>query len=265
MKTPPIAFTQDNFSAVLSGLKTETRRLLTLKGRTQEEVNEITSFCQDGDGNWVGHYGNTFSDLTELAEFTKKAYPKGCNKGIKSKYQIGDRCYLTEPTQILNTSPDDSIDIESCEVAYFWGDKVTTYEGISDRRWIDLTDDDAIKICNRKSGVTSKQIARFMLKSFARYWVEIVDVRVERLLDITVKAAIREGIKEPLGDAYTPPECLLWWDYTYEDYILPDPRTSYLSEIAYIHKSTKDKIGGWDLVKSNPWLWVYEFKLVGTE
>ncbi len=105
MKTPPLGMTEANFSAIVDprspNPKTETRRLLTLKGRTQEEVNEITSFCQDGDGNWIGHFGNTFGDLTELAEFTKTAYPKGCDKGIKSKYQIGDRCYLTEPTQNL--------------------------------------------------------------------------------------------------------------------------------------------------------------------
>jgi len=34
-----------------------------------------------------------------------------------------------------------------------------------------------------------------MLKSFARYWIEITDVRLERLLDITAEAAISEGIK----------------------------------------------------------------------
>jgi hypothetical protein len=44
MKTPPIAFTQDNFSAVLSGLKTETRRLLTVRDLPQEHVNELKSF-----------------------------------------------------------------------------------------------------------------------------------------------------------------------------------------------------------------------------
>jgi hypothetical protein len=36
--TPPIGFTQDNFEAVLNGTKTETRRLFTVKGMTQEKV-----------------------------------------------------------------------------------------------------------------------------------------------------------------------------------------------------------------------------------
>jgi len=120
-KSAPLGMTEANFCAIVDprspNPKTETRRLLTLKGRTQEEVNEITSFCQDGDGNWIGHFGNTFGDLTELAEFTKTAYPKGCDKGIKSKYQIGDRCYLTEPTQNLAGADYTN---KKLHIQYFW-------------------------------------------------------------------------------------------------------------------------------------------------
>ena len=264
MKTPPLGFTEDNFCAVVRAsdlqakdIKTETRRLLTLKSRTQEEVNEITSFCQDGDGNWISHFGNTFGDLTELAEFTKKAYPKGSNKGIKSKYQIGDHCYLTEPTRIV-LAPDQSL---YYQVEYFWHDPKTIQKLV--------TLDDIAKILGRKTGIYSKQIARFMLKSFARYWVEITDVRLERLLDITEEAAIAEGIKthqDLYGEVGNEP--YKWGKTYYFDYMkqvfLGDttPIQSYLSEIAAIHKPSKDKIGGWDLVKSNPWVWVYQFKLV---
>lgn len=257
MKTPPIAFTQDNFSAVLSGFKTETRRLLTVRDLPQELVTELKSFYQDGDGNWIGWS----DDLPSAAEFTKLAYPKGSNKGIKSTYQIGDRCYLTEPTQVLCTNPEDSINIESCDVAYFWGDKLTSWEGISDRRWVDLAEGDSEKLCNRKTGICSKQTARFMLKSFARYWVEITDVRIERLLDITDEGAIAEGIKyqdyrDDMGFYRS------WFDYTQNSYRFKDPILSYISEIEMLHGKAIGKLHGKTVAQLNPWLWVYRFKLI---
>ncbi len=245
IKTPPIAFTQSNFSAVLDGTKTETRRLLTYKDLSQEKVNELQSFHQDGDGNWIGWASAT----PDLAEFTLKAYPKGSNKGVKSKYQVGDRCYLTEPTRIV-LAPDQSL---YYQIEYFWHDPKTIQKLI--------TLEDREKIANRKGGIYKPTIARFMLKSFSRYWIEITDVRIERLLDITEEAAIAEGIKfkdcrDDVGYYRS------WYDYTQNSYWFKDPVKSYLSEIAAIHKPTKDKLGGWDLVKSNPWVWVYRFKLM---
>jgi hypothetical protein len=198
MRTPPIGFTEDNFCAVLSGLKTETRRLSSGRDRP--------------------------------------------------KHGVGDYCYLTEPTRIV-LAPDQSL---YYQIEYFWHNPKTILKPV--------TQDDIAKILGRKTGIYSKQIARFMLKSFARYWIEITDVRLERLLDITVEAAIAEGIeKDPMGGKHGA----VYLDYVNQVYEpMFSPIDSYLSEIAYIHKPTKDKIGGWDLVKSNPWVWVYRFKLL---
>jgi hypothetical protein len=237
IKTPPIAMTHDNFCAVLSGLKTETRRPLKVRDLTQELTNELKSFYQDGDGNWIG----CSDDSPDHAEFILRKYPKGSNKGIKSKYQIGDRCYLTEPTRIV-LAPDQSL---YYQIEYFWHDPKTIQKLV--------TLEDREKIAARKKGIYKETTARFMLKSFARYWVEITDVRVERLLDITEEAAIAEGIQYVNTSHGT-----MYLDYTCGKFALPNPIKSYLSEIAYIHKDR----GGWDFVKSNPWLWVYKFKLV---
>lgn len=192
IKTPPIAFTQDNFSAALSGFKTETRRLSKSNG----------------------------SD--------------------KPKYNVGDRCYLTEPTQII-TAPDQSL---YYRVKYFWGEEYLTLEK-------EITLADKLKIESRKTGIYSKQIARFMLKSFARYWVEIVDVRLERLLDITAESAIAEGIKT-INLSCNP----LYLDYIKGDYIA-DPIQSYVSEIEMLY--------GKAIANSNPWVMVYKFKLTNDQ
>jgi hypothetical protein len=236
IKSPPIGFTEPNFCAVLQGTKTETRRLLTLKGRTQEEVNGLTSFCQDGDGNWIGHFGNTFGDLAELAKFTKAAYPKGSNKGIKPKYNVGDRCYLTEPTRI------DTIFAHVAEIDHRW------YK--AEKVGHKITENDLAKIKSRKGGMYKETIARFMLKNFARYHVEITNVRIERLMDITEESAIAEGIKTRTLDGVTT-----YWDYLENRFAFTCPKRSYISEIEMLH--------GKAIAQSNPWLWVYKFKLIG--
>jgi hypothetical protein len=162
------------------------------------------------------------------------------NGSDKPKYNVGDRCYLTEPTQIES----DIANSFEAHVSYFWHKPEII--------WQPITEEDSAKILNRKSGVTSKQIARFMLKSFARYWVEIVDVKLERLLDITAEAAIAEGIKKSIGYNFATN----YYDYVLKEYgHREDPISSYFSEIEMLH--------GKEIANSNPWVWVYKFKFIG--
>jgi len=159
------------------------------------------------------------------------------NGSDKPKYNVGDRCYLTEPTQNLAGADYTN---KKLHIQYFWHSP--------ESKWVTPTEQDLIKINNRKTGLYSKQNARFMLKSFARYWIEIVDVKLERLLDITAEAAIAEGIEyDDYWDRY--------WDYMAEDYSFKSPIDSYISEIEMLH--------GKAIANSNPWLWVYKFKLIG--
>jgi hypothetical protein len=198
MKTPPIAFTEDNFCAVLNGTKTETRRLLTIKGETQDEVTQISRIGRNEKGNYL-FLGDE----------------------LKPKYNIGDRCYLTEPTQNLAGADYTN---KKLHIQYFWHNP--------ESRWVTPTEQDLIKINNRKTGLYSKQNARFILKSFARYWVEIVDVKLERLLDITVEGAIAEGIKKSIGYNFA----INYYDYVLKEYgHREDPISSYFSEIEMLH------------------------------
>jgi hypothetical protein len=212
MKTPPIAFTEDNFCAVLNGTKTETRRLLTIKGETQDEMTQISKIGRNEKGNYL-FLGDE----------------------LKPKYNIGDRPYLTEPTQNLAGADYTN---KKLHIQYFWHNPET--------RWVTPTEQDLVLLSKRKTGLYSWQNARFMLKSFARYWVEIVDVRLERLFDITVEAAIAEGIKPPVG---------YYWDYVNQKYNFNTAIQSYFSEIEMLH--------GEKIAQSNPWLWVYKFKFIG--
>jgi len=124
---------------------------------------------------------------------------------LKPKYNIGDRCYLTEPTRNLAGADYTN---KKLHIQYFWHSP--------ESKWVTPTEQDLIKI--------------------------------NKLLDITAEAAIAEGIEyDDYWDRY--------WDYMAEDYSFKSPIDSYISEIEMLH--------GKAIANSNPWLWVYKFKLIG--
>lgn len=81
----------------------------------------------------------------------------------------------------------------------------------------------------------------------SRIMLEITNIRVERLQDITEDDAIEEGIDfEPDYD--------LWMDYERKQWFCVDPIDSYKSLINSINGAK-----AWD---SNPWVWVVEYKII---
>jgi hypothetical protein len=261
IKTPPIGFTQDNFCAVVDprspNPKTETRRLSNGSDKPKYKVGDRCYLTEPTQIESAPDQAFSFS------EGMQKTMPDDIENSVHEFINDFGRLSLEGLpindclTKLLNTTTNKALNdlqfkrfAQHCVVNYFWSNPESL--------WKEITLDDKLKIESRKSGIKSKQNPRFMLKSFARYWVEIVDVNHERLRDITDEAAIAEGIKS----THNTYDGKTWyWDYTKELFNTIDPIHSYFSEIAYIHKPSKDKIGGWDLVKSNPWLWVYKFKL----
>ena len=88
----------------------------------------------------------------------------------------------------------------------------------------------------------------FMPKSACRIWLEVTNVRLERLLDISEKDARMEGVICEKIDAIHK-----WKDYSRQGY-LPSAKFSFFS--------LWEKINGKESVSENPWIWVYEFKKV---
>lgn len=89
-----------------------------------------------------------------------------------------------------------------------------------------------------------------MPKSAARIFLQVTNVWVERLQDITITDCKREGVvlPPPRGDEY--------------DYEL-DPDCRYLFEFQNLWENTLKRSEvdqyGWD---ANPWVWVIEFKRI---
>ncbi len=87
----------------------------------------------------------------------------------------------------------------------------------------------------------------FMPREACRLFLEVTDIRVERLQDISEEDAIKEGVKYELYNGLK-----LWVDYIDNDYKLPSAFQSYQT---IWHKINGP--GSWD---KNDWVWVISFK-----
>ncbi len=101
-----------------------------------------------------------------------------------------------------------------------------------------------------------KRLGRFMPRWASRILLEITDVRVQRLQDISDEDARAEGV-ERISDA---PACLTPW----KNYRLKPgaPFAMNHSIAAASFMSLWDSINGLDAYKANPWVWAISFKRV---
>lgn len=115
----------------------------------------------------------------------------------------------------------------------------------------DLPDDFVDRFKTRKDGTLAWKPSIFTAREASRITLEITDVRVERVQDITEEQARAEGV-DPRGN---PSFASLLGDTSL--YYLDGFRAVWDS----IYAGRTDKPGlDWS---SNPWVWVVEFKRVG--
>lgn len=97
-----------------------------------------------------------------------------------------------------------------------------------------------------------------MPKEKARIFLKILNVRVERLQDISAADAIAEGILPlTMSNAQLIEMGQLYFDYSKE----PEMFNNGLDPISSF-KTLWQKINGIDSWKENPFVWVYEYKVV---
>lgn len=92
-----------------------------------------------------------------------------------------------------------------------------------------------------------------MFRRDARILLEITAVRVERLQAITEEDALAEGIENADG--------LRDW---YIDYVQTRPYEIHGTTILWSFRSLWVSINGWDSWDANPYVWVIEFRRVGS-
>jgi len=93
----------------------------------------------------------------------------------------------------------------------------------------------------------------FMMERYARYFIEITAVRCERLQDISDDDCLKEGIEELNAGEIIP---------NYQDYIQYSNGDEYNYDTPQkAYAALINKIYGKGTWESNPYVWVYDFKL----
>lgn len=213
-----ICFTEPLFHKVVKGEKTQTRRVAT-------------------------HQHFSYSELSNVKQgvYIHPAIPK---------YKVGEKVYLKEPYA------------ETCDE---YGSPLIAYRFDNAAFYLIRKDEngDYYQLNTIKKPVSTNwtldnfpacgewKNKLFMPQWAARYFIEITEIRAERLQDITEEDCIKEGIESFTKDNQLYKFGLDGWDWS------KMPRTPREAYAALINK-----ISGKGTWESNPFVWVYDFKLV---
>jgi len=230
-KERPIIFSGEMVRAILDGRKTQTRRVVTARnstvlGYTITENDDLWT-CLD----WMNVRKDSGPHFihTEASEYlhvnclnteytnTDMAYRVRC------RFKVGDRLWVRETWCLVDDTE-------------FGGGKWVDYRATPryssehPAGWENAPDDEmALKW----------RPSIFMPKWASRIKLEITNIRIERLLDISDADAKAEGVM-PMT-------------------VLPGDVTSYIGSFCFLWDSINHKKSPWD---SNPWVWVIEFKVL---
>jgi hypothetical protein len=223
MKERPIIMGAESVMAILDGRKTQTRRVIKIQ--PPEEDYQLLTVIDSTRNKDEGcsHWAKLNESKTNIVIDDGRMFR--CPYGI-----IGDRLWIRETWKQVFDTP-----------------KVVTYKSS------DPT--------NINGGKWRSPL--FMPRWASRITLEITDIKVERLQDITEEGAIAEGIEfdsgweEQSGEGYC--DGVGYMNYETGDLDCITPKESYRT----LWNSLNAKRGySWE---SNPWVWVISFRVVNNE
>lgn len=235
MTSRPILFSAPMVRALLAGTKTQTRRLVKPQppgdGYVLGLCTSSTIREQEGKCRWIRE--DLFSDQKDGDDYFACPYGQpGDRLWVKETHRFGIGWDKSKPTQI---PPAASIRYEA---------------------------DGALRGDIQKIEPGKARPSLFMRQAFSRLTLELVEIRVERLQDITEADAIAEGIEQRESGA--------WKNYLFETahpkrgkpitdeqhrimgYV--DPRESY--------RSLWEKLNGPGSWSLNPCVWALTFRRI---
>lgn len=235
VKSRPILFSAPMVRALLSGAKTQTRRVVKpMPGRQSEWLTaaylDIVPSGRiaevDGEAGWA------------------MQHPRGGPGGwVRCPYgKPGDTLWVRETWQAWNCT----------NVEYDEWEAITTERrhGVDLAEWVATNgkpDSIEYRATSDSTGPWTPSI--HMPRWASRLTLEVTGVRVERLQSITEEDAKAEGV-EPTGER--------WRDYLSDD-VTPPVSFSRASNSFW---SLWGAINGADSWAANPWVWVLSFKVV---
>jgi len=224
-------FKDDMLIAFLDGRKIQTRRLNGLKeiNNNPHWYKEVQKMCVNKKGQTVfafkkyEHWINKSNEYCTKVDCAKSPYKVGDIVGIRENYEL-KHIYDTSLTVVIK---------------YLFDNKEME---------VRIKESDNEKLLNWKKQL-GKKSKLFMFDSLIRHTLEITDIRVERIQDITSDDIIAEGIK---------------WN--------PNKRAKqdYFGKLQYERKIKIEFQNLWDSINKkrgyewdvNPFCWVVEFKKI---
>ncbi|EKT3118015.1 hypothetical protein QD871_005067 [Salmonella enterica] len=203
MKERGMIFNTEMVNAILSGRKTQTRRPIKWKQTRFTEIAE-----RDDGSLWP------WAEDCERGGDIWFACPYG---------EIGDRIWVRETFRVHSRATD---------VA------TLVYRASVRNSWTEQTHRVPIAVCDKPATPEKWTPSIHMPRWASRILLEITDVRVEKLRDLSEEDAKSEGITPPAGGV------LPGWEY----------RINF--------RDLWMDIYGTDSWEANPWVWVIEFKRV---
>lgn len=220
MKIKPILFSVPMVQGILSGRKTQTRRILKIPTDCTFKTLATTRRL------WDSTKEVNPNPLKTEAVFTT---PSGEEVRVKAKYQPGDILCVRETYTVLEP--------EHCE-------------GMANRFYYKAShnsrNEDWRLECIEDGYSYKWKPSIFMPKAACRIFLQVANVRVEKLQDLSEGDAIAEGVE------LNPRNLYINYSDKHNEY-----RTAKLS-----FSSLWESINGKQSWKANPWVWVYDFKRV---
>ncbi|WP_295937648.1 hypothetical protein [uncultured Alistipes sp.] len=229
-----ICFKEPLFHATIEGRKTQTRRLIE-----PQPVIDCAVFRRT--------IGREILPIEVGLEYVDGENGVIFNT-VKPRYKIGDVIYLKEPYAAEYI--DATMPVGRYRLSYKFGGDDRFVWGNSDD--VGYGDYEKIRSSMEKSkdGYANKL---FMYGWAARYFIEITDVRAERLQDISDDDCFKEGIlpfpTTVLGEATTV------------NYYTCGQHLTMYSSPQHAYSFLIDKINGNGTWDSNPYVWVYDYRL----
>lgn len=248
MKQLPILFSTEMVQAILAGRKTVTRRVIN--PQPDSEPGSECSVIINDDGTWE--------------ELLMGFFPYRVH--LRMPYQPGDILYVRETYyQVGHWEPDNDPKKKRKTGRQGWKFVPDSPE----IRYSDNPPDYFRKGRHKESPEVStwyRRLGRFMPKSAARIWLQVTDVRAERLQDITEEDAIREGVEPSCsGDVSKCPSVLCKYgcqsagEYVHYTRSLGDfPAFSAIESFDSLWQS----IHGMASWEANPWVWPISFDVL---
>jgi hypothetical protein len=220
-KEIPILFSTPMVQAILAGRKTMTRRVVN-----PQPPEDVTGFDMDEyPSTMVDRHGNLQEGPLVYGGIADTDFTIKCPFG-----RPGDRLWVKETFTVLDHWE------QTQSVQVLFEDAATLTACLTDQEWAKF---------QKWQQPRGKKTSLFLFKSLSRVWLEVTDVRVERLHRISETDAIAEGMprsrptKASKGLYHTAPVGLfqdLWRSINGEE--------------------------SWNL---NPWVWVVSFKVLSTK